>query len=574
MRSATLSRPRWERVERALALLVFAWLGLRTVRLMQEAWPFTTDDAYITLRYARHLAEGHGIVWNVDEPVPVEGYSNFLFVLLGATAIKLGSDPVLLLKTLSCAALAPTCVLLYVLARRWLTPLAATLPALLLTSLPGSVYWGVSGLETMTYQLFVVAATTAFIVGLEACSSDRSRRRAPMHLLAAALCLLAALTRPEGPLLPIVLGVTALAHAATRWLHARRANDAAARDDTRSALLVTVRAFTVAFALPYAAYTLWRVAHFRRLLPNTVYCKAAYTGDPWTLIRDCWNEGKIFIMLALLQDPRKLGVRALPLFLLPAAYVVILFRADPIIGQSSRHFLAALALMMVASSTGIVNLVALAVMPLRALSRRVSRLWGKSNLAPSADGGEVRQRVSWAVLVDTALVLACLAWLAPPLDTMGPPPWLHGRVGVRPPTMYSRRMRARADLGRYLDQTLSPQQSYLIGDDGIVPYLSHASVIDPFCLNSRELTTQPIAFDYRGLFLDWVFERAPDLLIVHSTSAQRLSPRGEYGFYPALVADARFRARYQQRHAPIFGAPGDEFFYWIYERRPEKAALN
>ena len=43
-------------------------------------WPFTTDDAYISLQYGRSLAEGGGLAW---AGVPVEGYSNFLFVLLG-----------------------------------------------------------------------------------------------------------------------------------------------------------------------------------------------------------------------------------------------------------------------------------------------------------------------------------------------------------------------------------------------------------------------------------------------------------------------------------------------------------
>jgi hypothetical protein len=38
------------------------------------------DDAMISMRYARNLAEGHGLVWNPGE-APVEGYTNLLWTL-------------------------------------------------------------------------------------------------------------------------------------------------------------------------------------------------------------------------------------------------------------------------------------------------------------------------------------------------------------------------------------------------------------------------------------------------------------------------------------------------------------
>ena len=57
-----------------IALVPFAWL---TVRFN---WP--CDDAFISFRYAKHLAEGHGLRYNVGEDPPVEGYTNFLWVLV------------------------------------------------------------------------------------------------------------------------------------------------------------------------------------------------------------------------------------------------------------------------------------------------------------------------------------------------------------------------------------------------------------------------------------------------------------------------------------------------------------
>ena len=54
---------------------------------------FVQDDAYISFRYADNLVHGLGLVWNPGERV--EGYTNFLWVLIIATGLKLGlSAPV------------------------------------------------------------------------------------------------------------------------------------------------------------------------------------------------------------------------------------------------------------------------------------------------------------------------------------------------------------------------------------------------------------------------------------------------------------------------------------------------
>jgi hypothetical protein len=56
-------------------------------------WPQINDDAFITFRYSLMLAEGHGPYFNPGERV--EGYTNFLLMLLSALAIRLdGPDAV------------------------------------------------------------------------------------------------------------------------------------------------------------------------------------------------------------------------------------------------------------------------------------------------------------------------------------------------------------------------------------------------------------------------------------------------------------------------------------------------
>ena len=67
-----------------LVAAIAAWLHARR-------FSFVCDDAYISFRYAQNLAR-HGVLeWNVGERV--EGFTNFLWTVFLAAAIKLGFSP-------------------------------------------------------------------------------------------------------------------------------------------------------------------------------------------------------------------------------------------------------------------------------------------------------------------------------------------------------------------------------------------------------------------------------------------------------------------------------------------------
>jgi hypothetical protein len=76
----------------AVALLIFMVL----VAYYARSYRVLQDDAYISLRYADNLVHGHGLTFNVGDRV--EGYSNFLWVILMAGAVKLGIHPVAFVK--------------------------------------------------------------------------------------------------------------------------------------------------------------------------------------------------------------------------------------------------------------------------------------------------------------------------------------------------------------------------------------------------------------------------------------------------------------------------------------------
>ena len=205
------------------------------------------DDAYVSFVYARNLADGAGLVFNPGERI--EGYSNFLWVAILSLCelFKEGSIP---RSSQSVGIFLAVCnaLLVYSLARRVIgeTSKIWAVSAALVTALDLRIaVWSVEGLETPLYLFLVLASLRLYY-------SDRFR------WICGATCLGAALTRPEGPLLAAVLFV----HRA--WALARERERPRAGDYAALAL----------FALPYTAYTMWRMAYFGGgIFPNTFYAR-------------------------------------------------------------------------------------------------------------------------------------------------------------------------------------------------------------------------------------------------------------------------------------------------------------
>ncbi len=235
---------RWEWV--GLACLV-AIMVVHAVHLACVA-----EDALISFRFARNLAGGHGLVWNIGEP-PVEGYTNFLWVILLAIAMKLDLEPGLVAQVLGTAATAWLMLEVYRLSRTVHGDGAGLLglvaPALLAVSGPVAT-WATSGMETNLFTCFVTAAVVHYVAGL---------RRQRLGMAVPFLLLLAGLTRPEGVLVFLLF-----------WGHTvYRLGKEQERTDERRRFL----AWTAVFAGPGLAYFLWRYSLFGFLLPNTFYAK-------------------------------------------------------------------------------------------------------------------------------------------------------------------------------------------------------------------------------------------------------------------------------------------------------------
>lgn len=218
------------------------------------------DDAGISFAYARNLAAGHGLVAQPGIP-PVEGYSNFLWVMLTAVFLPLGLfDPMLTPKLLG-VVLTGGLFLGFQAALRRLDPAggAVAFVALALTALNTSfTVWTVSGLENPLY---------AALIGLLFWLLVRERTGGPrpgLSAVAGAVAAGIALTRPDGVLyaaLYPLLTWGAEARGGRPW----RTGAAAGR----------IARFAAVFLVLFGAFLAFRLAYFGDLQPNTYHAKSA-----------------------------------------------------------------------------------------------------------------------------------------------------------------------------------------------------------------------------------------------------------------------------------------------------------
>ena len=195
----------------------------------------TLDDAYITYRYARHLAEGYGLgAWN-HTGEHVEGYSSPLWTVLLGGAAWLGIDVQTASKVFGTAAALTVMAVLF--RRRGDRP--AVLTGVFLALYFPFIFYAASGMEAVAFTSLVTLA----LVG-------------PAQWQPIVAPLLVAM-RPEGALVAAV-DVLALAWRRERWRW--------------------VAATAIASGLTIMAIAVHRWVAYGALAPNTYYAKVAGGG--------------------------------------------------------------------------------------------------------------------------------------------------------------------------------------------------------------------------------------------------------------------------------------------------------
>ena len=193
-----MSRPApGSRTSRSLLLIAVLPALLLLARQIAWMWPYVSDDAFISLRFAQRLLDGNGLTWTDGERV--EGYSNLLWVLATALLGKLGLDLVTAARVLGAIC---TLLTFWLLARMlrpdsWGRCTLAALPPLLLAASAPVATWTTGGLEGPMVMLWLTWGTARLLQLHETPEPGPS----PSQLRAAGLPFgLLCWTRPDGPL--------------------------------------------------------------------------------------------------------------------------------------------------------------------------------------------------------------------------------------------------------------------------------------------------------------------------------------------------------------------------------------
>ena len=309
-------------------LLVAGLAGLALI-LRIVAGARTIDDAYITFRYARNLAEGLGFVYNPGQRVL--GTTTPLYTALMSGSWLLGQRALpsvaLVLNSLADGG---TVALLYWLGQRLSgSRVVAVGVGLAWAVSPMSVTFAGGGMETSLVILFLVASFATYVAG-------RSR-------FSAGLMALAVMTRPDA----LIAAGLLFADMVLRPLLAR---DGSSLSDRIRRLPWAEAAI---FGVILAPWVLFATAYFGSPLPQSVQAKVrAYHLEPFqALIRLVQHVSTPFFehevlgqywpavgfpLYAVLYVAGGLGQvrrqgRSLPHVLYPLAYVAVFSAANPLI---------------------------------------------------------------------------------------------------------------------------------------------------------------------------------------------------------------------------------------------------
>ncbi len=223
---------------------------------------FTYDDAYITFRYAQNLIDGYGPVYNPGDE-PVEGYTDFLWMIMSAVAMKFGLSPEVFSLLLGLLSMGLTLVLTfklseYITGSRWMP--------LVVVFLLGTNYsfFGISvmGLETQ-FQAFWILLSVYYMVKI----LDEGINYRYVFIISVAQSI-AILLHPDSGIFAIAfVGVLIYIH---RIYFGKIIT---------SRFFVWFLWYIVPVILLIGPWFVWKVWYYGSLIPNTYYAKTkAITG--------------------------------------------------------------------------------------------------------------------------------------------------------------------------------------------------------------------------------------------------------------------------------------------------------
>jgi arabinofuranosyltransferase len=231
---------------------------------------FVQDDAFISFRYAQNLAEGRGLVFNAGEYV--EGYTNFFWTIIIASAVAGGIDPVAASIGIGMMLFIGTLSLTYLVGFRLF---GVRWQALLATFLVGSNFtfsaYATGGLET---QLQTFLGVTCFALCLDI---FRSNQISPSRLAVLSLAFaLSVLTRLDMLIIAGVFSAVVLLEFLNRGVM-----------NWRNMWLLAGP-----FLAVVGAWFCWKYIYYGDIFPNSFYAKVVdqICTDSFPLGLPIWME--------------------------------------------------------------------------------------------------------------------------------------------------------------------------------------------------------------------------------------------------------------------------------------------
>lgn len=264
-------------------------LGATIFCLLCWAWShrFIQDDAFISFRYADHLARGLGLVWNPGEHI--EGYTNFLWTCMMSGVICFKGDPAFWSQIFGMMFFCSSLVITFKLSKLIFQSDNLGIISVLFvgTNYTFSCY-ATGGLETQMQAALFLAGSYVCLWNIA--SKKWSLRSLTMlsFLLTAAL-----FTRLDSAILVIIISAAALLFV---WNETTPLN----------VKIKKISALVIPLCLCVTLWFLWKLSYYGDILPNTFYVKASSLSS----IRKGFSYMYVFIVSYLLFPFIIIGVFA------------------------------------------------------------------------------------------------------------------------------------------------------------------------------------------------------------------------------------------------------------------------
>ncbi|MFC1475316.1 hypothetical protein ACFLQG_01585 [Candidatus Zixiibacteriota bacterium] len=293
---------------------------------------FYNDDAFISLRYANNLINGHGLVWNIGQRV--EGYTNFLHIILTSAVGLTGVDLITSSRIVNGLAFLFMNIIVILFLRRMLKKQtgqwqlsAATIIIVLLMNISPMISWIYGGLEGPLFASLVTIGVVYFLI-----SMYENKNRGSL-ILCSLFFVLSGLARPDGLLFWMGSFLYLIIYL--------RLN--------RAPVLSKIVYFLIPLIIIYVPYFIWRYNYYGELLPLTYYLKATgFTlGKAWKGITYIYSyliaPPFIFIFLLIMIPyflfKRRFDIKLLYLLSMITLYLLYIIYIGGDYMHSFRHLL-------------------------------------------------------------------------------------------------------------------------------------------------------------------------------------------------------------------------------------------